>query len=369
MSYIGKEPQTGAYNMLDNLTASATASYSLTLDSVAFVPESANHLLVSLNGSIQKAGSSYTVSGSTLTFSSTLASSDSIDFVLALGNVLDIGTPSDATVTNAKTNFVSTSSSAGLQIKGDGTTDGTLQLNCSQNSHGVKIASPAHSAGQSYTLTLPTGNVTADTFLKVASVSGSGTTATGQLSFGTVSGGLVPITTQAFGSGTELVLNNVFSSTYVNYMMIITQLNGASDCSLNYRFNVGGTVDSSSNYRYTLAGTQNGGSGTSNYSNGTTDEGRLFYDMDADSEAGSNGVFYIHSPYASYQRKSIHGDTVMQKGTASNTVHYTVATDYHNSSVKNFTGINLFTSGATNFRAGSVSGGYSRVAIYGVVNS
>ena len=31
-----------------------------------------------------------------------------------------------------------------------------IQLNCSQNSHGVKIASPAHSAGQSYTLILPT---------------------------------------------------------------------------------------------------------------------------------------------------------------------------------------------------------------------
>ena len=344
MSYIGKEPQTGAYSMLDALTASATASYSLTLDSVAFVPESANHLLVSLNGSIQKAGSSYTVSGSTLTFSSTLASSDSIDFVLALGNVLDIGTPSDATVTNAKT------------------TDGTLQLNCSQNSHGIKLKSPAHSTSSSYTLTFPGTDPAADKMLQ--------TDGSGNLSFvDAPSGGLVPITTQAFGSGTDLVLNNVFSSTYVNYMMIITQLNGASDCSLNFRFNVGGTVDSSSNYRYTLAGTQNGGSGTSNYSNGTTDEGRLFYDMDADSEAGSNGVFYIHSPYASYQRKSIHGDTVMQKGTASNTVHYTVAADYHNSSVKNFTGINLFTSGATNFRAGSVSGGYSRVAIYGVVNS
>jgi len=187
MSYIGKEPQTGAYSMLDALTASATASYSLTLDSVAFVPESANHLLVSLNGSIQKAGSSYTVSGSTLTFSSTLASSDSIDFVLALGNVLDIGTPSDATVTNAKTNFVSTSSSAGLQIKGDNTTGGTLQLNCEQNSHGIKLRSPAHSAGQSYTLTFPTGNVTADRFLKVDSVSGSGTTGIGQLSFAEVS--------------------------------------------------------------------------------------------------------------------------------------------------------------------------------------
>ena len=166
MSYIGKSPSIGSYSMLDNLTASATASYSLTLDSVAFVPESANHLLVSLNGHIQKAGSSFTVSSSTLTFSSALTSSDSIDFVLALGNVLDIGTPSDATVTNAKTNFVSTSSAAGLQIKGDGTTDGTLQLNCSQNSHGIKLRSPAHSASASYTLTFPTTDGNADEFLK-----------------------------------------------------------------------------------------------------------------------------------------------------------------------------------------------------------
>ena len=172
MSYIGKEPQVGAYNMLDSLTASATADYSLTLDSTAFVPESANHLLVSLNGVIQKAGSSFTVSGSTLSFSSALTSSDSIDFVLALGNVLDIGTPSDGTVTNAKTNFVSTSSAAGLQIKGDGTTDGTLQLNCSQNSHGIKLRSPAHSAAASYTLTFPTTDGNASEFLQT---DGSGT--------------------------------------------------------------------------------------------------------------------------------------------------------------------------------------------------
>jgi len=36
---------------------------------------------------------------------------------------------------------------------------------------------------------IPTGNVTADRFLKVASVSGSGTTGVGQLSFAEVSGG------------------------------------------------------------------------------------------------------------------------------------------------------------------------------------
>jgi hypothetical protein len=42
---------------------------------------------------------------------------------------------------------------------------------------------------QSYTLKFPTGNVTADRFLKVASVTGSGTTGVGQLSFAEVSGG------------------------------------------------------------------------------------------------------------------------------------------------------------------------------------
>jgi deoxyribose-phosphate aldolase len=158
------------------------------VSSTNVVPESANHMLVSLNGILQKPNSSFTVSGSTITFASNLATGDVIDFIMLLGNVLDIGTPSDSTVTDAKANFVSTSSGAGLQIKGDGTTDGTLQLNCSQNSHGIKLASPAHSAGQSYKLIFPTGNVTAGKVLKVDSVSGSGTTGIGQLSFGAAGG-------------------------------------------------------------------------------------------------------------------------------------------------------------------------------------
>lgn len=184
MAYIGKSPQVGNYIKLDAITTSSTNTYNLLNGGVAFVPESALHMLVSLNGVIQAPLTAYSVSGSTITFlpsSGTLSSSDTIDFILVLGNTLDIGTPSDSTVTNAKTNFVSTSSSAGLSIKGDGTTDGTLQLNCSQNSHGVKLASPAHSAGQSYTLKLPTGNLTAGNVLKINSISGSGTTAIGQL--------------------------------------------------------------------------------------------------------------------------------------------------------------------------------------------
>jgi hypothetical protein len=102
MPFIGKQPEVGAYSKLDAITTSATATYNLTLDSGAYYPTSANHLLVSLNGVMQAPQDSFTVSGSTIVFASTLASTDSIDFIMALGDVLDIGTPSDGTVTSAK---------------------------------------------------------------------------------------------------------------------------------------------------------------------------------------------------------------------------------------------------------------------------
>ena len=102
MPFIGQEPLTGAYNVLDAITASATATYNLQLNSVAFSPATANNLLVSLNGVIQKPGSSFNISGSTITFSSALTSSDSIDFIISLGDVLNVGTPSDGTVSTGK---------------------------------------------------------------------------------------------------------------------------------------------------------------------------------------------------------------------------------------------------------------------------
>ncbi|BAQ85664.1 tail fiber [uncultured Mediterranean phage uvMED] len=53
-----------------------------------------------------------------------------------------------------------------LIVKGDGSSeDGEIQLNCHVNSHGVKIKSPPHSAGQSYTLILPQNVGTANQVL------------------------------------------------------------------------------------------------------------------------------------------------------------------------------------------------------------
>ena len=71
----------------------------------------------------------------------------------------------DANVTTVKLDLISTSSTPGATVKGDGTTDGYLQLNCSQNSHGIKLKSPPHSAAQSYTLTFPQ-SITDGYFLK-----------------------------------------------------------------------------------------------------------------------------------------------------------------------------------------------------------
>ena len=72
-----------------------------------------------------------------------------------------------------------------VEIKGAGGDDAILRLNCSAQSHGVKLKSPNHSSGQSYTMVLPDNNIAADKVLKVKNIaSGSGFTAVGQLEFG-----------------------------------------------------------------------------------------------------------------------------------------------------------------------------------------
>ena len=127
MPFIGQEPLTGAYHVLDAITASATATYNLQLNSAAFSPATANQLLVSLNGVIQKPGSSFTISGSQITFSSALTSSDSIDFIIALGNVLNVGTPTDGSVSSAKL-------APGAAVANIGTNGiGATQLNLADN--------------------------------------------------------------------------------------------------------------------------------------------------------------------------------------------------------------------------------------------
>ena len=103
MAYIGKTPTIGNFQVCDAISVvNNQAAYTMQVGSVNVSPESANHMIVSLNGVIQKPTDAFTVSGSVITFASNLVTGDVIDFIQILGNVLDLGVPSDATVSTAK---------------------------------------------------------------------------------------------------------------------------------------------------------------------------------------------------------------------------------------------------------------------------
>ena len=103
MAYIGKQPIVGNFQICDAISVvNGQAAYTMQVASTNVSPESASHMLVSLNGILQKPGSSFTVSGATITFASNLATGDVIDFIILLGDALNLGTPSDGTVATAK---------------------------------------------------------------------------------------------------------------------------------------------------------------------------------------------------------------------------------------------------------------------------
>jgi hypothetical protein len=295
MAYIGQSPSIGNFQVCDAISVvNGQAAYTMQVDSANVTPESANHMLVSLNGILQKPGSSFTISGSTITFASNLATGDVIDFIMLLGNVLDIGTPSDATVTNAKTNFTSTSSAAGLQIKGDGTTDGTLQLNCSQNSHGIKLKSPAHSTSSSYTLTFPGTDPSADKFLK--------TDGSGNLSFADAGGGMFEklVTTTISSSTANITFNNTYLTTaYRDYRVVFTGMKNVSD---NQRLCMvisddNGSSFKSSNYQYLMKQMDQGTSGFGENDSASNNKFELTVDGDGNSTGEAlHGYIDIFDP-------------------------------------------------------------------------
>jgi len=82
-----------------------------------------------------------------------------------LGGNLDVQSNKITTATSNGNIQIEPNGTGVVEIRGAGGADGTLQLNCSAQSHGVKIKSPAHSAGASYTLTLPV-NIVNGQFLK-----------------------------------------------------------------------------------------------------------------------------------------------------------------------------------------------------------
>jgi hypothetical protein len=94
---------------------------------------------------------------------------DAVEFVTvsaATSDVVDDTTPQLGGNLDVQTNEITTSTTNGnikltpdgtgtVEVKGNGSNDASIKLNCSNNSHGQTIKAPAHSTGVSNTFTLP----------------------------------------------------------------------------------------------------------------------------------------------------------------------------------------------------------------------
>ena len=108
MAYLGRQAgQLGNYIRCNTITPDrSTTTFALTnvLDSTAVAPGSENNVICSVSGVIQAPSTAFTINATNIVFSAAPDAADTVDFILVLGQTVDIGTPSDNTVTMAKIN-------------------------------------------------------------------------------------------------------------------------------------------------------------------------------------------------------------------------------------------------------------------------
>jgi len=272
MAYIGREPQIGNYQVCDALSVvNAQAAYTMQVSSVNVIPESVNHMIVSLNGVIQKPGSSYTISGATITFSRNLVTGETIDFIYLLGNVLDLGTPSDDTVTGAKIvdNAINsehyTDASIDLAHLSADSVDGSKIADNAINSEHYTDGSidTAHIADNQVTLAKLAGgtdgniisfDASGDPVAIATGSDGQVLTSTGAGSppaFEDAGGGAHTLISTATISNAATAAVTGMDSTYARYLITIDNLKCQTDGrSVYLQVIIGGSVQTGTNYPY-----------------------------------------------------------------------------------------------------------------------
>tara|TARA_X000000950_G_C13831442_1_gene626346 strand:+ start:36 stop:1130 length:1095 start_codon:yes stop_codon:yes gene_type:complete len=310
MSYIGNKPAT-SFETVQKQISTSNSGTTITLDKAV---TSVQDILLTIDAVVQSYDN-YSVSGTTLTVGGTL-NNNRVE-ILYVGRTMQSVDPTDNSVSTAKVqndaitvdklNLISTSSVPSLEAKGDGSSqDGYIQLNCSQNSHGVKLKSPPHSANQSYTLTLPSTAPATDKMLQ--------TNSSGVLSFvDAPSGGLTLLGTITSSSATNSTFQNgsngiVFDSTYSTYIITFNGMTCSSD---DDNFRVSFSHDGGSNYNsnattINLKGTINSSASTTSpvcfgsFSSGACN---LFGGQSNGSAEGFNGIMELHGMHISNRIK------------------------------------------------------------------
>ena len=139
MAYLGRGlDKISNIEVLDNITFDGSSSYSITKGSVAFTPNSAQSLLISIDGVVQ--ATNFSVNSNTIDFGVAIPSTSTCNFFLHYGTGV-MTVPSDGSVTeskigsnavsSAKLNYpLTTFSSTGID---DNATTNALTIDSSSN--------------------------------------------------------------------------------------------------------------------------------------------------------------------------------------------------------------------------------------------
>ena len=131
MAYVGKAPQSGRYSILDDISGSFTGStpgpFNLTVNGSAISPQNEANCIISVSGVVQDPQNAFIITGSQITFTSNPSASDTF-FGVVLGDVYDIGTPTDSTVSAASlaSNFFLKNNQTWSDISMTGSNNGAL---------------------------------------------------------------------------------------------------------------------------------------------------------------------------------------------------------------------------------------------------
>jgi len=300
-------------------------------------------------------GDTVTVTGNVVK-SNAIQASDGGNLISQSGTTNTIGATGDVIKTAA--------GSTKLEVQGDGSSvEGKIQLNCHANSHGVILQSPPHSSGQSWTLKLPENSPTADKFIKVTSISGSGSTAVATTQFAEAGGGdMVLLSSTTPSAANTFSIDGHFTSDYDIYKIYAIGMSGSgmSNTRLSFRVNVGGTAQTGGSYYFQ-----------------TVNSSKTTLAVWADNTGGTSAdLGYVHSSSGSTKQGNLEMTIFRPLGTdVTGMLHEMLAWDngtdggkYMGSTFYNVaTAISGITLGVGAFGSGNIEA--DRILVYGMKNS
>ena len=151
MAYIGRQSgQLGNYIRCNTITPDgSTTTFALTnvVNNAAVAPGSENNVLCSVSGVMQAPNTAFTIDNTNIVFSEAPDAADTVDFIMVLGQTVDIGTPSDGTVAATQLHSTLDLSSKTVTLPNTSVTNAQLQNSA------ITINGAAVSLGGSTTIT------------------------------------------------------------------------------------------------------------------------------------------------------------------------------------------------------------------------